>query len=72
MTLSGTDGVVPGASETLLDMERGRSSVNRVARSSTEGHPSSSELNAGVEMDRKKRDKLSGVEGTDSGIDIPY
>ena len=62
LPLSGTDVVVSGALEPLLDMGRGGSSVNRVTRSSTEGHPPSSELNAGLAMDREKRDKISGVE----------
>ena len=72
MPLSGTDGVVSGALEPLLDMGRGGSSVNRITRSQTEGHPPSSEFNAGVAMDRGKRDEISGVEGTDSGIDTGY
>ena len=38
----------------------------------TEGHPPSSEFNAGIAMDRGKRDEISGVEGTDSGIDTRY
>ena len=72
MPLSGTDGVVSGALEPLLDMRRGGSSVNRVTRSSTEGHPPGSEFNTGVAMDGGKRDKISGVEGTDRGIDTRY
>ena len=72
MPLSGTDGVVSGALEPLLDMGRGGSSVNRVTRSSTEGHPPSSEFNTGVAMDGGKRDEISGVEGTNSGIDTCY
>ena len=51
MSLSGTDGVVSGALEPLPDMGRGGSSVNRVTRSSTEGHPPGCEFNAGVAMD---------------------
>ena len=69
MPLSGTDGVVSGALEPLLDMKRAGSSVDRDTRSPTEGHPPSSEFNAGVEMDRGKRDETWGVEGTESGID---
>ena len=72
MPLYGTDGVVSGALEPLLYMGRGGRSVNRVTRSSTEGHPPSSEFNAGVEMDRGKRDEISGAEGTESGIDSRY
>ena len=72
MPLSGTDGVVSGALEPLLDMGRGGSSVNRVKRSPTDGHPPSSEFNAGVAMDRGKCDEISGVESTDSGIDTRY
>ena len=66
------DGVVSGALEPLLDMGPGGSSVNRVTRSSTEGHPPSSKFNAGVPMDRGEYDEISGVEGTDSGIDTRY
>ena len=72
MPLSGTDGVVSGALEPLLDMGRGGNLVNRVTRSSTEGHPLCFEFNASVAMDRRKRDEVSGVEGTDSGIDTRY
>ena len=54
MPLPGTDGVVSGVFEPLLDMGRGRSSVIR------------SKLDAGVEMDRGKRDEKSRVEGTNS------
>ena len=72
MPLPGTDSVVSGAIELLLDMGRGGSSVNRVTRSSTEGHPPCSEFDDGVAMDRGKRDEISGVEGTDSGIDTRY
>ena len=67
--LSGIVGVVSGALEPLLDMGRGGSSIDRVTRSSTNGYPPSSEFNAGVAMDRGKCDEISGVEGTDSGID---
>ena len=70
--LSGIDGVVSGALDPLLDMGRGGSSVIRVTRSSTEGHLPGSEFDAGVAMDGGKRDKKSGVEGTDSGIDTRY
>ena len=64
--------MVSGALEPLLYMGRGGSSVNRVTRSPTDGHPPSDEFNAGVAMDRGKCDELSGVEGTDSGIDTRY
>ena len=66
MSLSGTDGVVIGALEPMLDMGRGGSSVNRVTRSPTEVHPPGSEFNAGAAMDGGKRDERSGVESTDS------
>ena len=56
MPLLGTDGVVSGAFEHLLDMGRGRNSVIR------------GKLDAGVAMDRGKRDEISRVEGTNSGI----
>ena len=72
MPLSGTDGVVSGAQKPLPDMGRGGSSVNRVTRSSTEGHPPGSEFNAGVAVDGGKDDEILGVEGTDSGIDTLY
>ena len=42
------------------------------SRSLTEGHPPSSEINAGVAVDRGKRDEISGVKGTNSGIDISH
>ena len=70
--MPGTDGVVSGALEPLPDMGRGGISVNRVTRSSTEGHPPGSDFNAGVAMDGGKRDEISGVEGTDSGIDTRF
>ena len=70
--LSGTNGLVSGALRPLLDMGRGGSSVNRITRSSAEGHPTGSEFNAGTLMDGRKRDEISGVEGTDSGIDTRY
>ena len=68
MPLPGTDSVVSGAFEPLLDMGRGSSSVNRVTRPSTESHPFRGELDAGVAMDRGKCDEMSRVEGTNSGI----
>ena len=70
--LSDTGGVVSGALETLLGMGCGGSSVNWVTQSPTEGQPPSSEFNAGVAMDRGKRDEISGVEGTESGIVTRY
>ena len=70
--LSGTDGVVSGALEPLLDMGRGGNSVNRVIRSPTEGHPPGSEFNVGVAMDGRNCDKISGVEVNDSGIGTRY
>ena len=51
MSLSGTDSMVPGAVEPLLDMGCGDNSVNRAARSSTEGHSLRGELDAGAAMD---------------------
>ena len=73
VSLSGTDGVVSGAPlEPLHDMGRGGDSVNWVTRSSTEGHPASSELNAGVAVDRRNCDEMPGVKGADSGIDIRH
>ena len=68
MPLSGTDSVVSVALEPLLHMGRGRNSVNRVTRPSAEGHPVRGELDAGIAVDRGKRDEISRVEGTDSGI----
>ena len=68
MPLPGTDSVVSGAFEPLLDMGRGRNSVSRVTRPKTEGHPFRGELDAGIAMDRGKRDEKSGVEGTNSRI----
>ena len=38
MPLSGTDSLVSGTLKPLLDMGRGRNSVNRAARSPTEGY----------------------------------
>ena len=72
MPLSGTNGVVSGALKRLLDMGRGGSSVNRITRSSAEGDPSGSEFNSGVAMYGGKRDEISAVEGTGSGIDTRY
>ena len=66
--LSGTDSVVSGAFEHLLDIGRGKNSVNRVTRSSAEGHPFRGEHDAGVALDRGKRDEISRVDGINSGI----
>ena len=49
-------------------MGRRGSSVNRIIRSSAKGDPPGSEFNAGDAIDGGKRDEISGVEGTDSGI----
>ena len=68
MPLPGTDSVVSGAFEHLLDMGRGRVSVSRVTRPSAEGHPFRGELDAGSAVDRGKRDEISRVDGTNSGI----
>ena len=57
MPLPGTDSVVSGAFEPLLDMGRGRNSVSRVTRPSAKGHLFCGELDAGVAVDRGKRDK---------------
>ena len=65
MPLSGTDGVVPGTLKPLLDMGRGRNSVDQ-------GDPPGGEYNVGVAMDRRERDEISGVEDTDSRIDAHY
>ena len=70
--LSGTKGLVSGALKPLLDMGRGGSSVNRIIRSWAEVESIGSEFNAGIVMDGRKRDEISGVEGTDSGIDTRY
>ena len=70
--LSGTNGVVSVALKLLLDMGRGGSSFNRITRSLAEGDPPGSEFNTGVAIDGGKRDEISGVEGTDSGIDTHY
>ena len=64
--------MVSGALKPLLEMGRVGSSVNRIIRSSAEGDPPGSEFNAVVAMDGGKRDEISGVEGTDSGIDTRY
>ena len=61
ISLPGTDSVVSGAFEPLLDMGRGRNSVSRVTRSSAERHPFRGELDAGVAIDPGKRDELSRV-----------
>ena len=72
MSLSGTDGVVPGTLKPMLGMGRGRNSVDRVTRSSAEGDPPGGEYNVGVAMDRRERDEISGVEDTDSGVDTRH
>ena len=68
MPLSGTDGLVPGALKPLLDMGRGRSSVNRATQSPAEGHSFCGELVAGVAMDRGERDEISRVQRINSGV----
>ena len=72
MPLSGTDGVVPGTLKPLLGMGRGRNSVDRLTRSSAEGHSPGGEYNVGVAMDRRERNEISGVEDTDSRVDTRY
>ena len=68
MPLPGTDNVVSGAFEPLLDIGRGIYSVSWVTRPLVEGHPFCGELDAGVAVDRGKGDEISRVEGTNSGI----
>ena len=51
MSLSGTDSVVTGAVEPMLDMGCGGSSVDRATRLSTEGHSLRGEFDAGPAMD---------------------
>ena len=68
--LLGTYGVVPGTLNLLLSKGRGRNSVDRITRSSAEGDHLGSKHNVGVAMDRGERDEISGIEETDSGIDI--
>ena len=51
MPLPGTDSVVSGAFEPLLDMGRGRNSVSRVTRPSADGHTFRGELDSGVAVD---------------------
>ena len=71
MPLPGTDSMVSGAFERLLDMidmGLGRTSVSRVTRPSAEGHPFCGDLDAGIAMERGERDEISRVEGTNSGI----
>ena len=68
MPLSGTDSLVTGALETLLDMGRGRNSANSATQLPAEGHSFCGELDAGVAMDREERDELSRVESTNSGV----
>ena len=72
MSLSGTDGVVPRTCKPLLSMGRGRNSVDRTTRSPAEGHPLGDKHNVGVTMDRGERNKTSGVEDTDGGVNIRY
>ena len=72
ISLSGTDGVVPGTLNPLLGMGRGRNSVNRVTRSSAEGDPPGGEYNVGFAMIRRERDEISGIEDTDSRVDTRY
>ena len=68
MPLSDADSKVSGAFEPLLDLGRGRNLVNRVNRPSAEDHLFRGELDAGVAMDLGKRDEISRVEVTNSGI----
>ena len=64
MPLSGTDSLISGALESLLDMGRGRNSVNGAARSPTEGHSFCGEHDAGAAMDRGELDEKSRIEST--------
>ena len=50
MPLSGPDSLVSGAIEPLLDMGRGRNSVNRATQSPAEGHSICGEHDAGNAM----------------------
>ena len=68
MPLFGAVSVVSGAFEYLLDMGRGRNLVNRVTRPSAEGHPFRGERDAGIALDRGKRDQISRVKGKNSAI----
>ena len=70
MPLPGTDSMVSGAFEPLLDMGREKISVSRVTRPSAEGHPFRGELDSGVAMDRGNCDEISRVKCTNSGINI--
>ena len=67
MPLSGTESLVSGALEPLLDMGRGRNSVNRATQSPAEGHSFCGEYER-VAMDRGKCDEISRVESTNSGV----
>ena len=66
--LSGTDRLVSGALEPLIDMGRGRRSVIWATQSPAEGHSFCGEHNAGVAMDRGERDEISRAESTNSGV----
>ena len=68
MPLPGTDSVVTGAFEPLLDMRQRRNSVSWVTRPSAEGQPCRGKLDAVVAVDRRKRDEISRVNGTNRGI----
>ena len=72
MPLSDTDGMVSGTLKPLLSVGRGRNSVDRITRSLAEGDHLGSDHNVGVAMNRGELDDISGIEDTDSGIDIRY
>ena len=68
MPLSGTDSLVSAALIPLLDMVRGRNSVNKATQSPAEGHSFCGEHDAGVAMDRGECDQISRVVSTNSGV----
>ena len=72
MPLLDTDSVVPGALKPLLSVGRGRTSVNRITRSSADGDHLGSEYDVGVAMDREECDEISGVEDSNCGNDLRY
>ena len=72
MPLLGTDSVVLGSLKPLFSVGRGKSSVNRITRSSAKGDHLGSEYHVGVAMHRGECDEISGVADTNGGIDILY
>ena len=73
MPLPGTNRVVPGSRKPLPNMGYGRISVDQITGSQAKGYALGGKHDAGFTMDRRKCDKIGGVEDANDGrVDIRY